>query len=119
MSDTMTSARSVQITPPAKLTGLKLTPLPGKAAGMGAVTVSMQHIAHEIGLWKGLQVLAKLNQRDGFDCPGCAWPEPAHPSKCGEYFQNDPNALADEATPVRWHPAFCAKHAEENMKTGE
>ena len=115
MSDTMTSVRSVQITPPAKLTGLKLTPLPGKAAGIGALTVSMQHIAHEIGLWKGLQVLSKMNQRDGFDCPGCAWPEPAHRSKLGEYCENGAKAVAEEATQFRCDPAFFAKHSVEEM----
>ena len=115
MSDTMTSARSVQITPPAKLTGLELHPLPGKAAGIGAVTVSLQHIAHEMGLWKGLQVLAKLNQRDGFDCPGCAWPEPAHRSKLGEYCENGAKAVAEEATQFRCDPAFFAKHSVEEM----
>jgi molybdopterin-dependent oxidoreductase alpha subunit len=75
----------------------------------------MQHIAHEIGLWKGLQVLAKLNQRDGFDCPGCAWPEPAHRSKLGEYCENGAKAVAEEATQFRCDPAFFAKHSVEEM----
>jgi molybdopterin-dependent oxidoreductase alpha subunit len=75
----------------------------------------MQHIAHEIGLWKGLQVLAKLNQRDGFDCPGCAWPEPAHRSKLGEYCENGAKAVAEEATQFRCDPAFFSKHSVEEM----
>ena len=115
MSDTTTSARSVQIIPPAKLTGIERHALPGKAAGMQAITVSMQHIAREMGLWKGLQVLAKLNQRDGFDCPGCAWPEPAHRSKLGEYCENGAKAVAEEATQFKCDPEFFRKHSVEEM----
>jgi len=115
MSETTPTMRSVQITPPAKLTGLQLHALPGKAAGLNAVTISLQHVAHEMGLWKGLQVLAKLNQRDGFDCPGCAWPEPAHRSKMGEYCENGAKAVAEEATNFKCDPEFFQKHSVEEM----
>jgi molybdopterin-dependent oxidoreductase alpha subunit len=115
MAETQATTRAVQITPPAKLTGLQLHALPGKAAGLNAVTVSLQHVAQEMGLWKGLQVLAKLNQRDGFDCPGCAWPEPAHRSKLGEYCENGAKAVAEEATNFKCDPAFFQKHSVEEM----
>jgi molybdopterin-dependent oxidoreductase alpha subunit len=68
-----------------------------------------------MGLWKGLQVLAKLNQRDGFDCPGCAWPEPAHRSKLGEYCENGAKAVAEEATNFKCDPEFFQKHSVEEM----
>ncbi|MFN0031749.1 MAG: FdhF/YdeP family oxidoreductase [Flavobacteriales bacterium] len=111
----MSTARKVRITPPAILTGLETHELKGKAAGIKAVTVSLQHIAHEMGLWKGLKALSKLNQRDGFDCPGCAWPEPEHRSKLGEYCENGAKAVAEEATNFRCDPAFFAKHSVEEM----
>jgi molybdopterin-dependent oxidoreductase alpha subunit len=115
MTSTNYTPRKVRITPPAILTGLETHALAGKAAGIKAVTVSMQHIAHEMGLLKGLKVLSKLNQRDGFDCPGCAWPEPDHRSRLGEYCENGAKAVAEEATNFRCDPAFFAKHSVEEM----
>ncbi len=115
MTSSNHSPRKVRITPPAILTGLETHALAGKAAGIKAVTVSMQHIAHEMGLLKGLKVLSKLNQRDGFDCPGCAWPEPDHRSRLGEYCENGAKAVAEEATNFRCDPAFFAKHSVEEM----
>ena len=44
--------------------------------GVKAIQSSLAHISREVGLTKGLGLLAKMNQKDGFDCPGCAWPDP-------------------------------------------
>ncbi len=115
MSNTNTTPRKVRITPPAILTGLETHDLKGKAAGIPAITVSLQHIAHEMGLLKGLKVLSHLNQREGFDCPGCAWPEPEHRSRLGEYCENGAKAVAEEATNFRCDPAFFDKHSVEEM----
>jgi molybdopterin-dependent oxidoreductase alpha subunit len=107
--------RNVRIVPPAELTGLKMTPVKDRAAGIPAVTVAMKHIAEEVGLWKGLKVLAKLNQREGFDCPGCAWPEPSHRSAVAEYCENGAKAIAEEATQERCDPEFFKAHPVEEM----
>ena len=58
------------------LTGLKTTEPKKVAAGLPAVKSSLQHILKEMPLGKGLKVLNQLNQHDGIDCPGCAWPDP-------------------------------------------
>ena len=50
---------------------------PTAAGGLGAITASAAHLAAGPGLVRGVRALAALNQPDGFDCPGCAWPEPA------------------------------------------
>ena len=115
MSDSTYAPRQVLITPPAKLTGLETHSLPGKAAGFKAITVSLQHLANEMGMLKGLKVLSKMNQSDGFDCPGCAWPEPEHRSKLGEYCENGAKAIAEEATEFRCDPAFFEEHSVEEM----
>ncbi len=115
MQEQINNQRKVRFTPPAILTGLVTHEIKGMAAGIPAVTVSLQHIAHEMGLWKGLKALSKLNQRDGFDCPGCAWPEPEHRSKLGEYCENGAKAVAEEATNFKCDPAFFAKHSVEEM----
>ena len=61
---------------PELLTGLNLTSPDKTAAGMPAVFSSMQHVLSEMNVARGVKALRKLNQKDGFDCPGCAWPDP-------------------------------------------
>ena len=53
-----------------------------------------------------------MNQADGFDCPGCAWPDPAEPGERSsfEFCENGAKAVAWEATKKRCDPAFFAKH---------
>ncbi len=107
--------RRVKIVPPEELTGLELTGTSNAAAGIMGVTVAMKHIAEETGLWKGLKALSKLNQRDGIDCPGCAWPEPPHRSSLGEYCENGAKAIAEEATERKCDVGFFAEHSVEEM----
>ena len=111
----MSQTRKVTIIPPSTLTGLKTHDLPGKAAGITGVTKALEHVSEEMGLLKGLRILSKLNQRDGFDCPGCAWPEPAHRSKLGEYCENGAKAVAEEDTNKKCDPAFFRRHSVEEM----
>ena len=44
------------------------------------------------------RALARLNQRHGFDCPGCAWPEEHGGRKLAEFCENGAKAVAEEAT---------------------
>ena len=81
------------------LTGLKITEPKKVAAGIPAVKSSLHHIRKEMPLGKGLKVLNLLNQHDGIDCPGCAWPDPDDErSRLGEYCENGAKAVAEEAT---------------------
>jgi hypothetical protein len=50
-----------------------------------------------------------MNQPDGFDCPGCAWPDPKHTSPF-EFCENGAKAVAWEATAERCSPKFFAAH---------
>jgi molybdopterin-dependent oxidoreductase alpha subunit len=109
------TVRRVAIIPPDELTGLEVTSVSNAAAGVTGVTVAMQHIAKETGLWKGLKALSKLNQKDGIDCPGCAWPDPKHRSKIAEYCENGAKAIAEEATEKRCDIGFFAEHSVEEM----
>ena len=69
------------------------------AAGIPAVIKSLQNIFAEAGLLRGLKALNKLNKKDGFDCPSCAWPDPDDErSSIAEYCENGAKAVADEAT---------------------
>ena len=96
---------------PEKLSDLKVGPRKHKAAGIEAITHSMEHIARESGLVRGNQILLQLNQKDGFDCPGCAWPDPSDKRSRFEYCENGAKAVAEETTLKRVTPEFFAQHS--------
>ena len=79
------------------------------AAGLPAVAVSLRHVRDQMGLAKGARTLLRLNQPNGFDCPGCAWPEPHDPSRF-EFCENGAKAIAEEATERRVTAEFFAAH---------
>ncbi|MFM7323005.1 MAG: FdhF/YdeP family oxidoreductase [Armatimonadota bacterium] len=81
-----------------------------KAAGAPALIASARHALPQLGLARSVQVLRLLNQPGGFDCPGCAWPEPSHPSPF-EFCENGVKAVAEEATRERADPAWFAAHS--------
>ncbi|MDP4587366.1 MAG: molybdopterin-dependent oxidoreductase, partial [Flavobacteriales bacterium] len=107
--------RSVHLIPPDKLTGLRITRPSEKAAGIKGVTVAMQHLAREMGFWKGMTLMTRINQTGGIDCPGCAWPDPKHRAKLFEYCENGAKAIAEEATNKRVTPNFFAEHTIEEL----
>lgn len=108
--------RSVKITPPEEFTNLSLTPAKKKAVGIPAITSSIKHVSEELGILQGLKLLSKMNQKDGFDCPGCAWPDPdGKRSTLGEYCENGAKAIAEEATTKRVTPDFFSKHTVEEL----
>ena len=81
------------------------------AAGIPAVKVALQHAQKEMGLQRSIKTLSKLNQKEGIDCPGCAWPDPQHRSNLGEFCENGVKAVAEEATASRVTPDFFAKNS--------
>ena len=113
----MKTTRNVALLPPDKLTGLRLQNPPKKAAGIKAVTNAMRHLSDELGLFDGLRLMTRINQKHGVDCPGCAWPDPQHRSKLFEYCENGAKAIAEEATTRRVNAAFFAKHSVEELST--
>jgi molybdopterin-dependent oxidoreductase alpha subunit len=80
------------------------------AAGVPAVLVSLQRGLAQMGMVRTTRTLAKLNQRKGFDCPGCAWPETPGHRKHAEFCENGAKAVAEEATTRRVGPEFFAAH---------
>lgn len=78
---------------------------------MKAVLVSLRRGVEQMGVVRTTQVLTKLNQRNGFDCPGCAWPETPGHRKHAEFCENGAKAVAEEATRRQVNPEFFAAHA--------
>lgn len=81
-----------------------------EAAGVKAVMVSMQRGLTQMGPVRTAAALTRLNQRHGFDCPGCAWPEEHGGRKLAEFCENGAKAVAEEATKRRVTPEFFARH---------
>jgi molybdopterin-dependent oxidoreductase alpha subunit len=97
---------------PETFTGIKRSH-PGKTAGgLPAVLSSMKHVFGAMDVPRGLKALSKLNQMDGYDCPGCAWPDPDDErSGIAEYCENGAKAIAEEATTRKLDAAFFAKNS--------
>jgi molybdopterin-dependent oxidoreductase alpha subunit len=63
---------------------------------------------------KGSKTLLETNQPAGFDCPGCAWPDPLHTSSF-EFCENGAKAVTWEATKKRTTPEFFAAHSVDEL----
>src|SRR6266403_6169824 len=80
------------------------------AGGWGALHATAKALREESAIVKGGRSLLSMNQPDGFDCPGCAWPDPKHTSSF-EFCENGAKAVSWEATAKRTTPEFFAAHA--------
>ncbi len=79
------------------------------AAGLPAIGHTLRMAHQQMGVKRTALTLFSVNQKDGFDCPGCAWPEPEHRHKA-EFCENGAKAVAEEATLRRVTPEFFAAH---------
>ncbi|WP_103348754.1 FdhF/YdeP family oxidoreductase [Amycolatopsis sp. CA-128772] len=93
----------------------------GWAAGIPGVAVSLARSVEQMGTARTVKALRLLNQREGFDCPGCAWPEPrevdGEKRKPAEFCENGAKAVAEEATKRRVDREFFARHPVRELKT--
>ena len=89
----------------------EISPQKHAAGGVTAVISSLKHILSEMNPVRGTQTLLKVNQTDGFDCPGCAWPDPDRERSMTEFCENGAKAVAEEATTRKVTPEFFALHA--------
>ena len=87
-----------------------------KAAGLPGVVASLQHAYGQMGAVRAVRTLGRLNQKNGFDCPGCAWPEP-NDRHVVEWCENGAKAVAEEATVRRITRAFFAEHPVDDLAT--
>ncbi|MFE2881102.1 FdhF/YdeP family oxidoreductase [Streptomyces sp. NPDC059272] len=81
------------------------------ATGAPAVAHALQYALGQTTVRRTALTLLNINQTKGFDCPGCAWPEPA-PGKRhkNEYCENGAKHIADEATSRRITADFFRQH---------
>ena len=100
-------------TPPDR-TGLRLSKVKKTAAGLPAAVSSLNHGIRKMGLTKTVRTLLMVNQKEGFDCPGCAWPDPQHRTSF-EFCENGAKAVADEAMKPKVNERFFRKYSIQHL----
>ncbi|KJK59825.1 FdhF/YdeP family oxidoreductase [Saccharothrix sp. ST-888] len=88
----------------------QVTPPQRAAAGLPAIAHTLRMAGQQMSPGRTLATLRKVNQPDGFDCPGCAWPEPGK-THTAEFCENGAKAVAEEATERRITADFFAAHS--------
>src|SRR5713101_908248 len=102
-----------QIAPPGAQTPeesgpVEIKPIRKTAGGFPAVLSTAKYTFKEMGPVRGTRTLLQLNQKQGIDCPGCAWPEPDGERSHFEFCEEGAKHVADEATKKRVTPEFFA-----------
>jgi molybdopterin-dependent oxidoreductase alpha subunit len=92
--------------PPVEIDDLTVKQPSAVAGGVPAVISALKYAWGEVGVVRGTRALLKLNQKGGFDCPGCAWPDPDGHRSHAEFCENGAKHVADEATRERATPEF-------------
>jgi molybdopterin-dependent oxidoreductase alpha subunit len=98
--------RDVKATPPIEAEMLKLGKPKTVAAGLTGVKKSFGIGLKEAGLSRTWKAMRTVNRFDGYDCPGCAWPDPEDHRSGFEFCENGAKAFATEATKKRLTPTI-------------
>src|ERR1700704_1782891 len=106
MADTKDSLPPVQAQSPEETSPPMVKPISKVAGGMPAVLRAAKYTFKEMGAVRGTRTLLQLNQKQGIDCPGCAWPEPDGERSHFEFCEEGAKHVADEATRKRVTPEF-------------
>jgi molybdopterin-dependent oxidoreductase alpha subunit len=97
-----------------KVPGIRAYDAP--AGGWGALRAVAAALRDQGIVAEGSRTLLSNNQPDGFDCPGCAWPDPKHTSSF-EFCENGAKAVAWESTAKRTTPEFFGQHTVAELWT--
>ncbi len=87
-----------------------ITTVPRSAAGVPSVIATLKQSWEEMGVLRGTRALLRVNQKDGFDCQSCAWPNPDE-RHVAEFCENGAKAVAEEATTRRVTADFFREHS--------
>ena len=100
--------------PRTKIPGV--TPYRSPAGGWGAIRAVGKALGDQAAVLEAGRSLLQANQPDGFDCPGCAWPDPKHTSAF-EFCENGAKAVAWESTTKRATPDLFAAHTVTELRS--
>jgi molybdopterin-dependent oxidoreductase alpha subunit len=82
-----------------------IKPYGNPAGGWGAVRATARAVREQMDVHVAPLLLLRTNKPDGFDCPGCAWPDRDHTSTF-QFCENGAKAVTWEATRKRVTPDF-------------
>ncbi len=103
--------------PPLKIGKVKVRKPADSAGGFEAIRSALGHAGTYMRLSDANKTMFKVNQMGGFDCPGCAWPDPDDDrSKLGEYCENGIKAIAEEAQKKKVTADFFAQHSIKDLQ---
>lgn len=86
----------------------------GPAGGWGALKATAIAVRTQMDALEAPATLLRTNQPDGFDCPGCAWPDKEHKSTF-QFCENGAKAVTWEATNKRVTPEFFARNTVSSL----
>ncbi|MCB4797300.1 FdhF/YdeP family oxidoreductase [Neotamlana laminarinivorans] len=103
---------------PEKFTDISVKKPYENSAGFQSIKSAITQISKYTRVKDGVKLSLKINQKGGFDCPGCAWPDPDDErSSIGEYCENGIKAIAEEAQKNTIDNTFFKKHSVEELAT--
>ena len=86
-----------------------IRPYDNPAGGWGALRATARAVREQMDAGEAAVTLLRTNKPEGFDCPGCAWPDKMHTSTF-QFCENGAKAVTWEATNKRVPPTFFAAH---------
>jgi molybdopterin-dependent oxidoreductase alpha subunit len=92
-----------------------IRPYDNPAGGWDALKATAAAVYDQMQVAKAPLLLLRTNKPDGFDCPGCAWPDKAHTSTF-QFCENGAKAVTWEATKKRVPPEFFAAHTVTELR---
>src|ERR1700722_12236769 len=95
--------------------GAVFEPYESPAGGWGALRATAQALREQSVILKGSKALLSMNQPEGFDCPGCAWPDPKHTSSF-EFCENGAKAVSFELTKRKVTREFFVAHTVSDLE---
>jgi molybdopterin-dependent oxidoreductase alpha subunit len=97
---------------------IKLKAPKENVAGIGSLIAVTAQVSKYMKTGEAIKLAANLNQKGGFDCPGCAWPDPDDDrATLSEYCENGIKAIAEEAQNKRIEAPFFQKHSVDELAT--
>ncbi len=101
---------------PESFSKIKTKTPPKNSAGFASIKVALGHVTKYLKPLDALKISRSLNQKGGFDCPGCAWPDPDDErSSLGEFCENGIKAMAEEAQSKTIGSEFFTKYSVDEL----
>ena len=112
----MSSSAEDNAKTPEDFLNLKTTQRPENSVGFSSIKKAVGQVSKYMKPSDAFKLALKMNQKGGFDCPGCAWPDPDDErSSLGEFCENGIKAIAEEAQNKTIGTDFFAKHSVDEL----